>query len=292
MSRDCSPVAPKRRATPRVKRKPDRFTIGWREWVDLPDLGIHSIKAKVDTGARSSALHAKNVSVFDRDGVKWVKFTVYPQQRARTPRITTAAPLLEYRNVRDSGGRVTKRPVIRINVILGGHTWPIELTLVNRSAMGFRMLLGRQAVRRRCLIDAGGSFLAGPAKEARQEGIQPGTVPDAGQAGEASDSEPSNQPNPTDQAAAAGQAGERAEPAAGAAGSNGDAKAAPSTDPPLTAGPKRADPGANRDPTEPVKKKRKGKRAPAEGKATVPPTLHDSSKTIRRRKNPLETEEP
>jgi hypothetical protein len=136
--------------------------IGWREHLALPDLGIKEVKAKIDTGARSSALHAFDVVIFECDGKKRVRFKVHPYQRDTTRTVTTEAELLEQRQVRSSGGHSQVRPVIQTTVELNGDRWLIELTLTNRDVMGFRMLLGRQAVRRRFLVDAGRSFLGSP----------------------------------------------------------------------------------------------------------------------------------
>lgn len=135
--------------------------IGWREWLALPALGILAIKAKIDTGARSSALHAFDIERFDRDHEPMVRFKVHPYQRSHDGVIVAEAPLAGERFVRNSGGIETLRPVIVAEVELGGQRWPIELTLTPRDAMGFRMLLGREAVRRRFLVDAGRSYLAG-----------------------------------------------------------------------------------------------------------------------------------
>ncbi len=146
-------------------------TIGWREWVGLPDLGIAQIKAKVDTGARSSSLHAFDIEPFQRDGVDWVRFRVHPVQRDTAEAVTAEAKILDRRSVRSSSGRAAMRPVISTRVALLGVTWPIELTLANRDAMGFRMLLGRQAIRSRFLVDAGGSYYGGrPARKKTAEG--------------------------------------------------------------------------------------------------------------------------
>ena len=133
--------------------------IGWREVVILPQLGIDKIKVKIDTGARSSALHAFNIREFKRDGKDLIRFQVHPLQRDRAFTVTTEAELLEYRKVRNSGGVAQLRPVIMTEIELGGYSWSIELTLTNRDVMGFRMLLGRQAVRNKFLIDPGRSFL-------------------------------------------------------------------------------------------------------------------------------------
>ncbi|MBD0328209.1 MAG: ATP-dependent zinc protease [Pyrinomonadaceae bacterium] len=133
--------------------------IGWREQLALPDLGIPEVKAKIDTGARSSALHAFDVETFERDGKPMVRFKVHPYQRDAQRSVTAEAELIDQRQVRNSGGQAQVRPVIETTVEINGYTFPIELTLTNRDAMGFRLLLGRQAVRRRFLVDAGRSFL-------------------------------------------------------------------------------------------------------------------------------------
>lgn len=135
--------------------------IGWREWVNLPNLGIKSIKVKVDTGARSSSLHAYDLQEFERDGVKWIRFKVHPVQRKTNEVVQTEAEILEYRSVRSSSGKSTLRPVIITNIELLGVIWSVELTLANRDEMGFRMLLGREAYRQKFLVDAGKSYYGG-----------------------------------------------------------------------------------------------------------------------------------
>ncbi len=135
--------------------------IGWREWVGLPDFGITRIKVKVDTGARSSSLHAFGLRIFERDGVKWVRFQIHPIQRNSDKIVKAEAKILEHRSIRSSSGKAALRPVIVTNVALLGIIWPIELTLASRDEMGFRMLLGREAFRRRFLVDAGKSYYGG-----------------------------------------------------------------------------------------------------------------------------------
>mgnify|MGYP002624943722 CR=1 FL=1 len=132
--------------------------MGWREWVALPDLGIDTIKAKVDTGARSSSLHALHIERFRRRRRDWVRFGVHPLQRSVEPLIQVEAQLHDVRHVRSSNGVAAERPVIVTRVVWNEDSWPVELTLASRDAMGFRMLLGRQAVRGRCLVDAGNSY--------------------------------------------------------------------------------------------------------------------------------------
>ena len=152
---------PKTKRRLRKSGKTTKPVIGWREWVALPDFGIERIKAKVDSGARSSSLHAFDIEPFERDGVDWVRFMVHPVQRDDAETVQLECPVLEMRRVRSSSGKATLRPVILTSVTLHDRTWPVELTLANRHKMGFRMLLGRQAFRRRFLLDAGRSYLGG-----------------------------------------------------------------------------------------------------------------------------------
>lgn len=142
--------------------------IGWREWVDLPNLGIKRIKAKVDTGARSSSLHAFDLVDFVRDGENWVRFKIHPVQRKSEKVIEAEAKILEYRSVRSSSGKAAMRPVIITNVELLGLSWPVEMTLADRNEMGFRMLLGREAFRKRFVVDAGGSYYGGRPKRKKK----------------------------------------------------------------------------------------------------------------------------
>ncbi len=142
-----------------MKQQEQLPVIGWREQLALPDLGIKEIKAKIDTGARSSALHAFDVETFKREGKRMIRFKIHPYQRDSYRTVTAEAELLDQRQVRNSGGQAQVRPVIQTTVELNGYAFPIELTLTNRDVMGFRMLLGRQAVRRRFLVDASRSFL-------------------------------------------------------------------------------------------------------------------------------------
>ena len=141
----------------KIRRKKALPVIGWREWVSLPDLGLDGIKAKIDTGARSSALHAFNLHTFELHGNPWIRFDVHPMQDGG-PTVSASAEVVEMRNVRNPGGRRELRPVIRTPVSVLGRTWEIEVTLTPRWGMGFRMLLGRQAVRNHFLVDPGRSF--------------------------------------------------------------------------------------------------------------------------------------
>lgn len=142
--------------------------VGWREWVALPSLGVRAIKAKIDTGARSSALHAFDICEFRDKGQPKVRFSIHPFQRRTSPTVVAEAELVEYRNVRSSGGHVTRRPMIVATILLLGQEWPIELSLVSRDAMGFRMLLGRQAIANRFAIDPANSYFGGRRKAMRK----------------------------------------------------------------------------------------------------------------------------
>lgn len=151
-----------------LRKKSSLPIIGWREWVRLPELGIDRIKVKVDSGARSSSLHAFDLELFQKNGEEWVRFKVHPVQRKSTPVVDLEAKVLESRLVRSSSGKATKRPVIVTSVELLGVRWPVELTLANRDQMGFRMLLGRQAFRNRFLVDGGNSFYGGRPKRRKK----------------------------------------------------------------------------------------------------------------------------
>ena len=138
---------------------PSAEIIGWREFVAFPELNIAKIKAKIDTGARSSALHAFNIEERSQNGKQIIRFQVHPLQRDVKTIITSEAELLEYRQIRNSGGVSQLRPVIKTNIEVGKYILSIELSLTNRDIMGFRLLLGRQAVRNKFLVDPGKSFL-------------------------------------------------------------------------------------------------------------------------------------
>lgn len=129
--------------------------------MSLPELGVSSIKVKVDSGARSSSLHAHKLTAFTRNDQKWVRFEVHPKQRSKDAAVMIEAHVLEYRSVRSSSGKATLRPVIVTPVSMLGITWPIEITLASRDEMGFRMLLGREAIRGRFLIDTDVSYYGG-----------------------------------------------------------------------------------------------------------------------------------
>lgn len=135
--------------------------IGWREWLKLPDLGILHIKAKIDTGARTSALHAFYVDPFLYHDVQWVRFGIHPQQGNSDAVVDCKAPVKDLRTVTDSGGHKEDRYVIETRLSLGTVTWPAEITLTNRDSMKFRMLLGRTALKGNFLVDSSTSYRFG-----------------------------------------------------------------------------------------------------------------------------------
>ena len=137
------------------------LTVGWREWVLLPELGLPVIKAKVDTGARTSCLHAFSVELFTKDDEEWVRFGIHPHQDDTETEVYSEAKVIDKRTVSDSGGHKEERYVINTEVILGDHRWPIEITLTNRDTMLFRMLLGRTAMEHKLIVNPGKSFLLG-----------------------------------------------------------------------------------------------------------------------------------
>jgi hypothetical protein len=142
--------------------------IGWREWVRLPDLAGVTIKAKVDTGARTSALHAFALQRFKVDGTDWVRFDIHPEQRSGAGSTSVEYPVAEWRTVRSSSGHSERRPVIRTVIEVVQQAVLTEVTLTNRDQMGFRMLLGRATLRRRFVVDPGRSYLGGRRRHARE----------------------------------------------------------------------------------------------------------------------------
>jgi hypothetical protein len=144
-----------------MKRTDEPTTVGWREWASLPALGIPAIKVKVDTGALTSTLHAIHVRLLRDNGRLRVRFEVHPLQRRSDVTCCCIADLVGERLVTSSTGHREKRPVIRTRISLGTQTWPVDITLTNRDSMGFRMLLGRRAMRGHMLVDPGRSYVLG-----------------------------------------------------------------------------------------------------------------------------------
>ncbi|MGA9853469.1 MAG: RimK/LysX family protein [Gammaproteobacteria bacterium] len=138
-----------------------RIRVGWREWAALPELDIVRIKAKIDTGARTSALHAFALEPFNQDGRDMVRFSVHPLQRRSRPEIFCIARVVDERWVTDSGGHREQRLVIVTPVRIGAVSWPVELTLASRDTMRFRLLIGRSAMTDRLMIDPDASYVTG-----------------------------------------------------------------------------------------------------------------------------------
>jgi hypothetical protein len=133
--------------------------IGWREWVQLPDLGVFEIKAKVDTGAATSSLHAFRLDRFEKEGLSFVRFEIHPRQRSRRPSIECEAPIVRETAVRNPGGRTELRPVIASTLVIAGQPVEALINLTGRDEMGYRMLLGRRTLRNRFVVDPGKSYL-------------------------------------------------------------------------------------------------------------------------------------
>ena len=140
----------------------NRAHIGWREWLVLPDLGVPAIKAKIDTGARSSALHTHDYEIVDRLGQPYVIFRLHPFTDDPSIEVIREEPVTEFRVVKDSGGHAERRPFIRTRVLLGPYQWVIDLNLTNREKMKFRMLLGREAMKRRFRVVPEASYMLSP----------------------------------------------------------------------------------------------------------------------------------
>ncbi|MBW3163989.1 ATP-dependent zinc protease family protein [Ferrimonas balearica] len=140
----------------------EKTTIGWREWVHLPDLGLPNIKAKVDTGAKTCALHAFRVEPFEREGKLWVRFAIHPFQDDNETEVECEAPVADRREVTNSGGYTQMRYVIETRILAGSHEFTAQITLTNRDTMRFRMLLGRNAMEGRFVVDVDEGYLLEP----------------------------------------------------------------------------------------------------------------------------------
>jgi len=151
----------------------DLVVAGWREWVSLPDVGVPWIKAKLDTGARTSSIHAYDVERFERDGVPWARFEIHPWQRSQQGSIAAALPVVDERMIKSSTGHEEHRLVVVTTIVVCGREIASELTLTNRDEMGFRMLVGREALRGVALVDPERSYLGGrPPRGTRKRNLQ------------------------------------------------------------------------------------------------------------------------
>lgn len=149
-----------RAKAPPGRAKRPALAVGWREWVALGSLGLPAIKAKMDTGARTSALHAFYVEPVEVGRKRMVRFGIHPVQRRKDIEVNCVAEIVDYRSVTDSGGHREMRYVIRAPLSVGGRTWPVEITLTNRDDMMFRMLVGRTAMRA-LVVDPRRSYVTG-----------------------------------------------------------------------------------------------------------------------------------
>lgn len=147
----------------------EKKTIGSEEWCTFPDLNIPAIKARIDSGAKTSALHAFNIHLTHRGDISWVRFDVHPIQGNRRIIVTCESPLLDKRRIKSTSGVSETRYVIRQTLKIGEEQWPVELTLTNRDSMGYRMILGREAMEGRFLIDPAGSLLLGAMEDQNPE---------------------------------------------------------------------------------------------------------------------------
>lgn len=145
----------------------EKIVVGSEEWCSFQALGIPAIKARVDSGAKTSSIHAFNIQLFKRDNNPWVSFEIHPLQLNRKTAIRCEAPVIDRRNVRSSSGESEKRFVIRALMGVGDHEWDVELTLTNRDSMGYRMLLGREAMQHRMIVDPSLSFILGDKSNAQ-----------------------------------------------------------------------------------------------------------------------------
>ena len=139
----------------------ETMALGWREWAQLPGWCEAPIKAKLDTGARTSAIHAFRLEIVEDGSVERARFEIHPHQDSAADSAEVDTAVIGYREVRSSNGAVEVRPAVTTDLALGGQTFPIEITLTDRDLMGYRLLLGRSALRGRFLVDSDRSYVAG-----------------------------------------------------------------------------------------------------------------------------------
>lgn len=138
-----------------------KLIIGWQEWISLPEINIPAVLAKIDTGAKTSSIHAYKIEYFIKNNKDFVRFTIHPIARNNIISRTCEMPLLDKRTVKSSSGDEEERPVIKTLIHIDGNEWEIELNLTNRDYMGSRMLIGREAMRKHVLVHSGVNFIHG-----------------------------------------------------------------------------------------------------------------------------------
>ena len=145
--------------------KKEKDILGWHEWVSLPDLDLMAIKAKVDTGAKTSSLHAFDIKTFKKGNTLFTRFKIHPLQDSKDVIVNCQAKVVDERVISDSGGHREKRLVILTPIILGSHVFETEITLTDRESMQFRMLLGRSTLKKKFLVNPTSSFKLGQTED-------------------------------------------------------------------------------------------------------------------------------
>lgn len=153
--------------------KREKLLIGWREWCALPGLGIPAIKFKTDTGADTSSLHAMHLETFHQDGKLFARFETHPIQRNNHVTKQCVVEVAGKKHIRSSNGMSEERYIIKTPMTIGKHTWDVKLTLTSRAQMGFRMLLGREAMHDHMLIDPDKSYYFGDVTESELGDLYP-----------------------------------------------------------------------------------------------------------------------
>ena len=149
----------------------DKVLIGNEEWFAFPSLGIPAIKARIDSGAKTSSIHAVHITPFKRSEASWVSFEVHPLQKDRRTVVHCEAPVVDRRSIKSSSGDSGRRYVVQVPMVMGDDSWLVELTLANRDSMGYRMLLGREAMVGRFLVDPGEVCLHGDVSQAYLDNV-------------------------------------------------------------------------------------------------------------------------